>query len=263
MKRVLIGGMTGRVGRGLVRALADDTEFQIVGGLARSSTTMDGLPVYGDLATALAVGADLWVDYTRADAVRTNVLRSIEHGLSVVIGTSGLSENDYVEIDRLAQRQRVGVFAAGNFSLTAALMKRFAVEAARWIAQWEILDASYDGKPDAPSGTSRELAAALADVRRAERTIALENTIGDRSSRGAEIAGSTVHSLRLPGYVSSCEIQFGMGHERLTLRHDSIDPTEPYVQGTILAMRYVRSYIGLRRGMDQLLTNEGTTKEER
>ena len=94
---------------------ADDLE--LVAGVSRSDPAS-----YSSVAEALAaVEADVLVDYTRASAVTGNVLAAIERGVHVVVGSSGLSAADYEEIDALARERQVGVIAAGNFSLTAAL----------------------------------------------------------------------------------------------------------------------------------------------
>lgn len=252
MIRVILAGIRGRVGRGLVDAIAKESDIQLVAGVSRTESASDAIPVL-PLDRALQTEADVFVDYTRADVVKANVMAALSKGLHVVIGTSGLSPSDFDDIDRLARERRVGVFAAGNFSLTAALLQSFALTAAKFLPQWEIVDYSYDRKPDAPSGTTRELAERLAAVRTSERPVALEQTIGERNARGALVAGSTVHSLRLPGFVSSCEIIFGTGYERLSLRHDSIDATLPYVQGTLLAIRRVSALTGLKRGLDSIL----------
>jgi 4-hydroxy-tetrahydrodipicolinate reductase len=250
--RVILAGIRGRVGQGLADAISRETDVTVVAGVSRSSNSSGNIPILS-LDEALRVGADVFVDYTRADAVRSHVMAALSKGLHVVIGTSGLTPSDFDDIDRLARERQVGVFAAGNFSLTAALLQTFALTAAKVLPQWEIVDYSYDKKPDAPSGTTRELAERLAAVRSPERSVALEQTLGSRDARGALVAGSTVHSLRLPGFVSSCEIIFGTGHERLSLRHDSIDATLPYVQGTLLAIRRVSTFVGLKRGLDNIL----------
>jgi 4-hydroxy-tetrahydrodipicolinate reductase len=65
--------------------------------------------------------------------------------------------------------------------------------------------------------------------------------------------GSQVHSLRLPGYTISAEVIFGMPDQRLTIRHDSGGSAQPYVDGALLAIRRVGSFVGLRRGLDQVL----------
>src|SRR5262249_53197311 len=154
-------------------------------------------------------------------SAKGHVRAALEHGAHVVIGTSGLTDQDLAELDTLARKKKRGVLACGNFALTAVLMMRFAEMAAKVVAQWELIDYASDEKRDAPSGTVRELAARLAKVRAPETTVPLEQTIGRRDARGATVAGSQVHSLRLPGYVISAEAVFGAVEQRLTIRHDS------------------------------------------
>ena len=121
--------------------------------------------------------------------------------------------------------------AAGNFSLSAALVLRFATEAARHLDTWEVIDYASAGKVDAPSGTARELAERLDTVRRPTLVVPLDEVMGARDARGATIAGTQVHSLRLPGFVVSTEIVFAGSGERLTLRHDAGQTPAPYVAG--------------------------------
>src|ERR687887_422251 len=80
-------------------------------------------------AAVEAADADELVDYTNAVAVKRNVLAALDRHVAVVVGSSGLSAADYEEIDERARQLQVGVIAAGNFSLTAALVLRFATEA--------------------------------------------------------------------------------------------------------------------------------------
>src|SRR4029453_11967992 len=118
----------------------------------------------------------------------------------VVVGTSGLTEQDYTEIDVVAREQGRGVLACGNFALTVVLLQKLAEVAAKFIPQWEIFDYAHDDKIDAPSGTVRELATRLSKVRQPELTIPLEKTVGPKEARGATVAGSRGHSVRLPGH---------------------------------------------------------------
>ena len=94
------------------------------------------------------------VDFTSAQVVKANVMTAIRHGAHVVIGSSGLNEEDFREIDQAALENKVGVVAAGNFAITAVLLERFACEAAKYLPHWEIIDYASDAKIDAPSGTS-------------------------------------------------------------------------------------------------------------
>ena len=133
------------------------------------------------------------------------------------------------------------------------LLQKFAEIAARFIPQWEIIDYASDTKKDSPSGTVRELANRLSKVRPSELTVPLDQTQGVVETRVARMNGSQVHSIRLPGYTISAEIIFGMPDQKLTIRHDSGSSAQPYVDGSLLAIRKVNTFVGLRRGLDSVL----------
>jgi 4-hydroxy-tetrahydrodipicolinate reductase len=226
---------------------ADD--FELVAGVARSDpATFSSVPDALD-----AIAADVLVDYTHAAVVRENVLAAIQRGVGVVVGSSGLSAADYAEIDARSRDRGVGVIAAGNFSVTAALLLRFATEAARHLESWELIDYASAGKEDAPSGTSRELAERLDEVRAPALRVPLEETLGAREARGATIGETQVHSLRLPSFTVSTEAVFAADGERLSIRQDAGESPAPYVAGTLLAIRALPGRVGLTRGLDQLL----------
>jgi 4-hydroxy-tetrahydrodipicolinate reductase len=137
--------------------------------------------------------------------------------------------------------------------LTAALLLRFAAEAACHLEAWEVIDYASAAKQDAPSGTSRELAERLANVRVPALGVPLDATHGQREARGATVAGTQVHSLRLPSFTVSTEVVFAAEGERLSIRHDAGESPAPYVAGTLVAIRAVPGRVGLIRGLDQLL----------
>ena len=145
------------------------------------------------------------------------------------------------------------MIAAGNFSLLAALLIRSAAEIARHVDSWEIVDYASAEKSDVPSGTSRELAERLAAVRQPLVGRPLASLHGPAEARGATVGGAQIHSVRLPSFVVSTEIVFAAPGERLVLRHDPNESPEPYVAGTLYAVRAVRDRVGLTRGLDALL----------
>jgi 4-hydroxy-tetrahydrodipicolinate reductase len=196
---------------------------------------------------ALITLADVFVDYTSAASVRANVLAAIAAGCHVVIGSSGLSQSDFDEIDSSATNARVGVVAVGNFAITAALLQKFVVEAAHYIQSWEIIDTAYAGKIDAPSGMARELAWRLSEVGNPRVEVPIESTVGQVEARGAEVSASRIHSVRLPGYTIGLEVRFGQHDERLTLQYDAGPGATPYIAGTLLAIRRVSQFTGARQ----------------
>jgi 4-hydroxy-tetrahydrodipicolinate reductase len=247
--RVCVAGVTGWTGHAVGDAVRGADDLELVSGVSRSDPDS-----FSSVAEALdAVPADVLVDYTSAEAVKANVLAALERSVNVVVGSSGLSADDYAEIDRAAREREVGVIAAGNFSVAAAVLLRAAADAARHLGAWEIIDFASAGKPDAPSGTARELAERLGEVRRPAVGVPVDDVIGPREARGATVAGSQVHSLRLPSFVVSTEIVFAADGERLSIRQDAGESPAPYVAGTLLAIRSVVGRTGLTRGLDQLL----------
>jgi 4-hydroxy-tetrahydrodipicolinate reductase len=268
MIRVVVVGATGWVGRALIPAIAAASDLKLVGAVARKVAGQDagtaigasplGVTLSATLAEALAVPSDVVVDYTKPDAVFAHAQQAVAAGRHVVIGTSGLGAADYATLDDEARAKGVGVLAAGNFSITATLLKRFALQAARYVNDVEIIDYASAGKPDTPSGTGRELAEMLAAVRGTSSAKPVETLAGIRETRGAAVGegpqgGVRVHALRLPSYVLSVEAIFGADNERLSIRHDAGASAAPYVAGTLLAIRRVAEKAGLRRGLDTLM----------
>lgn len=261
--RVCLAGATGWAGSELARGIAATDDLRVVSAASRTHAgEMLGevlgeprlsCPVFATAAEALGVGCDVFVEYTKPGVAKANILAALDHGAHVVVATSGLSEDDYQEIDRAARRQSRGVIACGNFALTVVLLQRFAEIAARYIPQWEIIDYAHDDKPDAPSGTARELAVRLSHVRAPVATVPVEDTVGFPEARGVTYSSTQVHSVRLPGYVIGAEVIFGMRDQRLTIRHDSGSGARPYVDGALLAIRRVSTLLGLHRGLDDVM----------
>ena len=260
---VCFAGITGWTAPPIVAAIEAAGDLALAAGVSRSAAgqslaavTGSSGPgaVYASVPEALAaVPVDVLVDYTSATAVRDNVWAAVGAGVHVVIGSSGLTAADYEELDRLARGRGVGVIASGNFSVMAAVLSRAAAMAAPHLEHWEIIDYASDGKPDVPSGTSRQLAETIGQVRRPRSAVPLADLHGPAEARGTEVAGTRIHSLRLPSFVVSTEIVFGGPGERLVMRHDPGMSPDPYVAGTLLAIRKVADVAGVRTGLDSLL----------
>lgn len=263
MINVCFAGITGWTAPPIVTAIDSADDLAIVAGVSRSAagqtltsaigTTGKG-SVHASVPEALRTArVDVLVDYTSAAAVKENVWAAVDAGVHVVVGSSGLTAGDYAELDDRARAQGVGVVAAGNFSVMAAILRRAAAMAAEHIDAWEILDYASDTKSDVPSGTSRELAETLATAHEPKPGVRLEDLHGPVEARGAEVSGSRIHSLRLPSFVVTTEIVFAGPGERLVMRHDPGLTPDPYVSGTLLAIRKVAEVPGVRRGLDSLL----------
>jgi 4-hydroxy-tetrahydrodipicolinate reductase len=261
--QVCLAGATGWAGSELARSIGRTDDMRLIAGVSRAHAGEDLGDVLGDLAVscplyataeeALERPCDVFVEYTRPESAKHHILSALDRGAHVVVGTSGLTDADYADIDVVANRKQRGVLACGNFALSAVLVQRFAELAAKLMPQWEIIDYAQDDKPDAPSGTARELAARLSHVRPPELSIPVDRTVGIREARGATLSDSQVHSVRLPGFILSTEIIFGLPDQKLTMRHDAGSSARPYVDGALLAIRKVSTLLGVHRGLDSVL----------
>jgi 4-hydroxy-tetrahydrodipicolinate reductase len=259
---VCVAGATGWTGRAVAEAILEADDLELRSTVSRSAAGQDlgyvwgrepnGVPVFERVSDALD-GVQVLVDYTSDQAVRGNTLAAIEGGVSVVVGSSGLTAADFADIEAAALGAGVGVVAAGNFSLTAAMAQAAALLVARHLPNREIIDYASAGKPDAPSGTARELAERLSTINATAVQVPIELTAGQIDARGATVAGTQVHSIRLPSFVVSTEVVFALPDERLSIRHDAGPTPTPYVAGTLLAIRASIGRTGLVRGLDTLL----------
>ncbi|HEY8328754.1 MAG TPA: 4-hydroxy-tetrahydrodipicolinate reductase [Rhodanobacter sp.] len=262
--KLCLAGATGWAGSELARGIAAADDLALVAAVARRHAGQKlgdvlgesrlATPIFASAAEALVVQpCDVFVEYTHPDSAKANILAALAHGAHVVVGTSGLTDEDYAQIDAVARERQRGVLACGNFALTAVLLIKFAEMAAKLIPQWELIDYASAGKPDAPSGTVRELATRLGRVRQPQLEVPLEQTVGLRETRGGTLAGSQVHAVRLPGFVIGVEAIFGMPEQTLSLRHNAGSGAQPYVGGALLAIRKVSGLVGLHRGLDAVL----------
>ena len=197
--RILLNGRRGRVGSVLGPGLE-----------SAGHTLVDSL---GD--------ADAMVDFTRPDAVASNVRAAVSAGIRCVVGTTGWETDEFADAP-------VAVFYAPNFAIGAVLMMRFAEEAAKHLERAEIVELHHPAKLDAPSGTAKLTA---------ER-----------------IGGAVpIHSVRLPGLLAHQEVLLGGAGELLTIRHDATS-REAYTPGVLLALEKLPSLPpGLTVGLDALL----------
>ena len=183
---------------------------------------------FTDVAAAIvATRPDVSVDFTQPHVAYGNARACLEAGVHVVMGTTGITDDQLTELRRLAEAGSANCLIAPNFAIGALLMMRFAAEASRHMSRAEIIEFHHDQKLDAPSGT-------------ALRTAKLMQ---------GEVP---IHSVRLPGFVAHQEVIFGGLGETLTIRHDSI-ARESFMPGVVRAVREIAARPGLTMGLEPIL----------
>ena len=241
--RVAVLGAAGRMGASVCAAIEASPGLDLV---ARVDA--------GDDLGAVR-GAHVAVDFTVPSVTETNVHALIDAGVHAVVGTTGWDEASLARVhDHLTHAPGVGVLVAPNFALGAVLAMAFAARAARWFESAEVIELHHPDKVDAPSGTARHTAAAIAAARSAAGMGSMPDATSQQlqGARGADVDGVRVHSVRLRGLVAHEEILLGNPGEQLTIRHDSFDRAS-FLPGVVHAVRQVGSHPGLTVGLEHFL----------
>ena len=232
------------MGRTVCAAVADAPDMQV-------SAEVD----LGDPLDALT-GCDVVVDFTHPGAVMDSLRWCLDHGLNVVVGTSGFDEPRLDDVRKwLAGQDRVRVLIAPNFSVGAVLMMRFATQAARFFESAEVIELHHAAKLDAPSGTALRTAHMIGSARAEAGLEAPPDATASEvpGARGAIVGTVHVHSVRVSGLVAHQEVLLGGHGETLTIRHDSLDRAS-FMPGVLLGIRGVATLPpGLTVGLEALL----------
>ena len=259
--RVVVNGALGRMGQEVVKGVAREPMLKLVGAVEAEVTQRyfplaegpELVPFSSDLRSCLkSCNADVVVDFTNAETSLAAVRVAIEQKVNMVIGTTGLSEENLVEIEQLCRANGVGVVVAPNFSLGAALLVHLSKYAAKFFDHAEIIEMHHEKKADAPSGTALATARGMSQAHGKPFVYPKVQCEVLSNARGGQIDGIGIHSLRLPGYMAGQEVIFGGAGETLSLRHNAIS-RECYLPGIVLAIKEATKLKGLIYGLDALL----------
>ena len=221
MIRVLLSGATGQVGKALQPAIEAAPDLELV---ATSSPTL-GVTLADALAAA---DCDVVIDFTVPEAAAEACALATAAGISLVLGTTGLSASAQANADAAARGAGVRILYAPNFAIGAVLMMRMAEQAHELLPDAHIVELHGSGKRDAPSGTALATAARM----------------------GGDVP---ISSVRLPGLIAHQEVIFGGMGETLTIRHDT-SSRGAFVPGVLLAVRGIAKLEpGLTIGLEAVL----------
>ena len=257
-KKVLVAGFTGAMGQKAVNLVNSLDNFELVAGMSPTATNDPqkynlpaGAKIYQSLAEIPDLAADIWIDFTTPKAVYDNVKFALEHHISPVVGTTGMSDEQEAELIKISQKEKVGGLIAPNFGMSAVLLMKFAKEAAKYFPDAEIIEMHHADKKDAPSGTALATAKMIAQ-NRTEHETAPDEVETLENVRGGDYQGIKIHSVRLPGYIAHEQVLFGGPGEALTIRQDSFD-RESFMGGVKVALEKVDQLDELVVGLENIL----------
>lgn len=249
MIKVAVCGANGKMGTEVVKAVNNDTDLELVAKIDIKNGEFSSIK-----EAAEAKQIDVLVDFTQPKSIYENALFCLNNGINIVIGTTGLSDEEIANLKSLSEANKVSCLIAPNFSTGAVLMMMFAKQAAKYFDNAEIIELHHNQKKDAPSGTAVKTALMMSEVNEnfTKGNCAEFETI--KGSRGGEsYANIHIHSVRMPGYIASQEVIFGALGQVFKIRHDSMN-RECYMPGVIMAVKHVIKQPQFIYGLENIMS---------
>lgn len=248
MINIAVCGANGKMGQEVIKAVENAQDMK----LAAKIDIKDG--EYTSIKEASdAVKIDILIDFTQPKSIYENALFCLKNNINIVIGTTGLTDEQIAELKKLSETSGLGCLIAPNFSTGAVLMMKFAQMAAKYFDNAEIIELHHNQKKDAPSGTAVKTALLMSEANENFTSGNCEEVETIQGARGANSYNNVhIHSVRMPGYIASQEVIFGAGGQILTIRHDSMN-RECYMDGVLRAVRYVNENHNFVYGLDNIL----------
>lgn len=236
---VAVVGATGRMGQLISQLVEASEEFELAAQID-SSGSFEAM-----------IGADLVVDVTVPAVSQSVVEFAVTHGLKILVGTSGWSNDRIDVVEELVKTHPTSaVIFVPNFSLGSVLATSLSAIAARFFDSIEIVEAHHATKVDSPSGTAVRTAEQMAAARVSLGPVAAPHA--DQRARGQQVSSIPIHSLRMNGVVAKQDVIFGGTGELLTISHETLSPSS-YEAGIVLALQALRTATGVTVGLDQIL----------
>ncbi len=248
MINVAICGANGKMGQEVVKAVTASKDMTLVAKI----DILNG--EFASIKDAKeTVNIDVLIDFTQPKSIYENALYCLHNGINLVIGTTGLSDDELEILRDLAQEKGLGCLIAPNFSTGAVLMMKFAQMAAKYFDNAEIIELHHNQKKDAPSGTAVKTALMMASENTNFTTGNCPEVETIKGARGANAYNNIhIHSVRMPGYIASQEVILGASGQILTIRHDSMN-RECYMDGVLRATRFVFENKKFIYGLENIL----------
>ena len=202
-----------------------------------------------------SVDFDVLIDFTQPDSIYQNALYCLNNGIKIVIGTTGLKDEEISNLKILSEKNNTGCLIAPNFSTGAVLMMMFSKMAARYFENAEIIEMHHNQKKDAPSGTAVKTAQMMSEVRQNfKEGNCPEKEIISGARGGTSYSDIQIHSVRMPGFMASQEVILGSNGQVLKIRHDSSD-RKCYMPGVLLATRHVVKENDFTYGLENIMVS--------
>lgn len=255
MMQIAIAGASGRMGRTLIEAVLQADDMQLAAAFDRADSPAIGtdpaaflgqqsrIRIRADFEQGLA-GCDVLIDFTRPEATRRHLAACLQHGVAMVIGTTGFDAADRQRLDEAASR--IAIVQAPNMSPGVNIAIRLIEQATQALqdADIEVIEAHHRHKVDAPSGTALAIGEAIAA--QLGRPLAGIGVFSREGHTGPRQPGSIGFStIRAGDIVGEHTVLFAGNGEQIEIRHRATSRAH-YADGSLRACRFLA---GQRSGL--------------
>jgi 4-hydroxy-tetrahydrodipicolinate reductase len=250
MIRVAIVGAAGRMGKALVQAVTEAHDTQLTVATERAGSSLLGADagevagigangvILSDSVAARLDDFDVLIDFTRPEATLLHAHLCSGAGKRLVIGTTGLDDEQKDEIREAAQKS--AMVLAPNMSVGVNLCFKLLDIAARVMgddADIEIIEAHHRHKVDAPSGTALRMGEVVADaLGRKLSKVAVYGREGQTGERERKTIG--FETIRAGDVVGEHTVWFATTGERVEIAHKA-SSRQTFAGGAVRAARWV------------------------
>lgn len=248
MIKVAVCGAYGKMGTEVCAAVEADKDMTLAAKIdikGEAYRTIEEAKRYCEI--------DVLIDFTQPKSIYENAKFCLNNGIKIVIGTTGLKDEEIKFLKKLSEDNKTGCLIAPNFSTGAVLMMMFSKMAAKYFDNAEIIELHHNQKKDAPSGTAIKTALMMSEAKETfKQGNCVETETIEGSRGGTSYADIQIHSVRMPGYIASQEVIFGSPGQIFKIRHDSMD-RKCYMSGVLMAVRHVFEKNDFVYGLDNIL----------
>lgn len=261
--KIVVAGPRGRMGKEAVQLVLNTDHFELTAVIdhrndGKKLRDLEGFasldtPIYANIEQCFQeLTPHVLIDLTTPEVGMYHTKTALLNGVRPVVGTTGFTKEDLVELESICKEKELGCIIAPNFAVGAVLMMKFSKMAAKFFQDVEIIELHHDQKLDAPSGTAVKTAEMVSEVRTTKKQGHPNEKETIDGARGADYDGIRIHSVRLPGLIAHQQVMFGSEGQTLTVRHDSYHRGS-FMSGVKLAVETIVGIDSFVYGLENII----------
>lgn len=232
-KRIVLSGITGKMGKFLLQGFEINPDCEVVAGMAIDAEFTGKIPIYNNVVDLTKeIDFDVFVDFSRASFSKEACSHVLSKKIPIIVGTTGFTTDDILALKKLGQKYNVGGIIAPNFAVGIVLLHKYLQMGTKYFKNFAVYEYHHLSKYDNPSGTAHYLADAVGGDTRVDEV--------------------DIHGFRLPGVLATHTVVMSDESQKIELTHQS-NNRYSFEEGVLLALEMIDSLQGVVYGLESVL----------